>query len=161
MNHNNFFSFFAGSKVLARLHLRLLEMNPFLCFREFRIFPYVSPFGCDSVWVRKIMMRTKSLVGLYPLDCLSYAVVVIYLPGALRFQFFSFSAFQVARNDPCEVCVCMDGEIFCYWRQCSDGKCKTVLCPWKLISRISRDYPFYDKLMNKSRFLLSQKSTKA
>ncbi|CAD7077131.1 unnamed protein product [Hermetia illucens] len=27
---------------------------------------------------------------------------------------------QVARNDPCEVCVCMDGEIFCYWRQCSD-----------------------------------------
>ncbi|XP_058460005.1 uncharacterized protein LOC131435810 [Malaya genurostris] len=25
---------------------------------------------------------------------------------------------KIQRNDPCEICLCIDGEIFCWWKQC-------------------------------------------
>uniref|UniRef100_U5EQ23 Putative serine/threonine-protein kinase mark-a n=1 Tax=Corethrella appendiculata TaxID=1370023 RepID=U5EQ23_9DIPT len=25
---------------------------------------------------------------------------------------------KIVRNDPCEICLCIDGEIFCWWKQC-------------------------------------------
>ncbi|XP_055920274.1 uncharacterized protein LOC129951932 [Eupeodes corollae] len=29
---------------------------------------------------------------------------------------------RVAREDPCEVCLCVDGEIFCWWKKCGNLK---------------------------------------
>lgn len=27
---------------------------------------------------------------------------------------------QIQRYDPCEICLCIDGEIFCWWKQCGE-----------------------------------------
>uniref|UniRef100_A0A182N9F7 VWFC domain-containing protein n=1 Tax=Anopheles dirus TaxID=7168 RepID=A0A182N9F7_9DIPT len=32
---------------------------------------------------------------------------------------------KIQRLDPCEICLCIDGEIFCWWKQC-DSQAKTI-----------------------------------
>lgn len=33
-------------------------------------------------------------------------------------MYIYLSIFQVRRIDPCEICLCVDGEIFCWWKKC-------------------------------------------
>ncbi|XP_055604143.1 uncharacterized protein LOC129752380 [Uranotaenia lowii] len=41
---------------------------------------------------------------------------------------------KVQRSDPCEICLCIDGEIFCWWKQCDSVPARPELSASRLLS---------------------------
>lgn len=44
----------------------------------------------------------------------------------LLFLLFLTFLLQIPRNDPCEMCVCVDSEMFCFWKLCAFLESTTV-----------------------------------
>lgn len=57
-------------------------------------------------------------------------VVIFFLQYKIMLNFIltnEAELFQIYRKDPCEFCLCLDGEMFCWWQDCPptlEGPCR-------------------------------------
>lgn len=102
-----------GRHVRHRHRTITSEIRSTITFGRFNELSFVIEWRCT-------MFKFKCALHTRPEGKLKHILFMLCVWAIKRLNSFN-KTFQISRNDPCEICLCVDGEIFCWWKKC--GKC--------------------------------------